>query len=85
MDRLESHGGLFLDLASTLFFGGSASGNGELLEDNSPSAAASLFSNHIGSLPFFCLTEGAGWLLPRTFSAHSPSRRVRKWSFSYCR
>ena len=40
--RLERRGGLFLDSASTLFFGGERSGSGELLEDNSSSAAASL-------------------------------------------
>ena len=34
-ERLECCGGLFLDLASTLLFGGSSSGNGELPEDNS--------------------------------------------------
>ena len=33
-DRLERRGGLFLDSASTLFFGGGRSGSGELPEDN---------------------------------------------------
>ena len=64
---LERRGGLFLDSASTLFFGGGKSGSGELPEDNSSSAAASLSSGRIGSLPLFCLTGGAGWLLPRAF------------------
>ena len=67
-DRLEWHGGLFLDLASTLFFGGGISRSGELLEDNSSSAAVLLSSGRIGSLPLFCLTRGIGWLLPRAFS-----------------
>ena len=78
MDQLERHGGLFLDSASTLFFEASRFGSGELPEDNSSSAAASLSSNRIGSLPLFCLDGGAGWPLPRTFSTRSPSRRVRK-------
>ena len=73
-DRLERRGGLFFDSVSTLFFGGSASGSGELPEDNSSSATASLSSDRIGSLPLFCLTRGAGWPLPRTFLARSPSR-----------
>ena len=33
-EQLERRGGLFLDSASTLFFGGERSGSGELLEDN---------------------------------------------------
>ena len=66
--------GLFLDLAYRLFFGGGRSGRGELPEDNSLSAAASLSSGRIGSLPLFCLTGGAGWLLPRAFSTRSSSR-----------
>ena len=37
-DRLERRGGLFLDSASTLFFGGVRSGSEELSEDNSSSA-----------------------------------------------
>ena len=65
---LEWRGGLFLDLASTLFFGGERSGKGELPEDNSSSAVASLSPSRMGSLPIFCLTGGAGWLLPRAFS-----------------
>ena len=59
-DRLERRGGIFLDSASTLFFGSGRSGSGELPEDNSSSAATSLSSGRIGSLPLFCLTEGAG-------------------------
>ena len=73
-DQLEHRGGLFLNSASTLFFRGSGSESGELPEDNSSSATASLFSDRIGSLPLFCLTRGAGWPLPRTFSIRSPSR-----------
>ena len=84
-DRLERREGLFLDSASTLFFRGSGFRSGELPEDNSSSATASLSSDRIGSLPLFCLTGGAGWPLPRTFSTCSPSRQVRKRSFSYCR
>ena len=64
---LERREGLFLDSASTLFFGGGRSGSGELPEDNSLSAAASLSPDRMGSLPLFCLTEGARWLLPRAF------------------
>ena len=81
-DRLERCGGLFLDSASTLFFGGGRSASGELPKDNLSSAAASLSSGQIGSLPLFCLTRGARWLLPRAFSIRSPSRQVRWWSFS---
>ena len=77
-DRLELCGGLFLDSASMLFFGGGRSGSGELPEDNSSSAAASLSSGQIGSLPFLCLTEGAGWLPPHAFSISSPSKRARR-------
>ena len=84
-NRLERRGGLFLDSASTLFFGGGRSRSGELPEDNSSSAAASLLSGRIGSLPLFCLTGGVGWLLPHAFSIRSPSRRAHKQSFSYCR
>ena len=84
-DWLERSGGLFLDSASTLFFGGGRSRSGELLEDNSSSAAASLSSGRIGSLPLFLLTKGTGWLLPRAFSTQSSSRRARRRSFSYCR
>ena len=77
-DRLEWRGGLFLDSASTLFFRGGRSGSGELPKDNSSSAAASLSSGLIGSLPLFCLTGGAGWLLPRAFSIRSSSKRARR-------
>ena len=81
-DRLEHLKGLFLDSVSTLFFRGNGSENGELPKDNSSSAATSLSSEWIGSLPLFCLTGGAGWPLPRTFSTRSPSKRVRRRSFS---
>ena len=67
-ERLERLKGLFLDSASTLFFGGERSSSGELPEDNSSFAVTSLSSGRIGSLPLFCLTEGAGWMLPRAFS-----------------
>ena len=40
MKRLERRGGLFLDSASTLFFGGGRLGSGELPVDNSLSVAA---------------------------------------------
>ena len=43
-DQLERRGGLFLDSASTLFFGGGRSGSGQLPEDNSSSASVSLSS-----------------------------------------
>ena len=59
-ERLEWRGGLFLDLASRLFFGGGRSGSDELPEDNSLSAVASLSSGRIGSLPLFCLTGVQG-------------------------
>ena len=49
--RLERRGGLFLDSASTLFFGGERSGSGELPEDNSSSVVATLFLGRMGSLP----------------------------------
>ena len=84
-DWLEWHGGLFLDSASTLFFGGGRSGSGELPEDNSLSATASLSSGRIGSLPLFCLTGGIRWLLPHAFSTRSSSRRAHRRSFSCCR
>ena len=84
-DRLERRGGLFLDSDSTLFFEGSGSGSRELPKDSSSSAAVSLSSDQIGSLPLFYLAGGGGWPLPRTFSVHSPSRRVRSRSFSCCK
>ena len=68
MDRLERRGGLFFDSTSMLFFGGGKSGSGELPEDNSLSVGASLLSGRISSLPLFCLTGGAGCLLPCVFS-----------------
>ena len=83
-EQLERRGGLFLDSASTLFFGGERSGSGELPEDNSLSAVASLSPGKMGSLPLFCLTGGAGWLLSRAFSPRSSSKRARRQSFSYC-
>ena len=73
-ERLERHGGLFLNSASTLFFRGERSGSGELPEDNSSSAAASLSPSRMGSLPLFCLAGGAGWLLPHAFSPRSCSK-----------
>ena len=66
--RLKRCGCLFLDLASTLFFRGEISGSGELLEDNSSSATASLSPVRMGSLPLFYLIGGAGWVLPCAFS-----------------
>ena len=82
-DRLERLGGLFLDSTSTLFFGGGRSKSGELSEDNSSSAAASLSSGRIGSLPLFCLIGGEEWLFPHAFLIRSPSKRARRRSFSY--
>ena len=67
-ERLERGGGLFLDSASTLFFGGERSGSGELPEDNSSSAVASLSPGRMVSLPLFHLIGGARWLLPCAFS-----------------
>ena len=84
-DQMEWGGVLFLDSASTLFFGRGKSGRGELLEDNSSSAAALLSYDWIWSYPLFCLIGGAGWLLPRAFSIFSPSRRAHRWSFSSCK
>ena len=57
---LERGGGLFLDSASTLFFGGGRSGSRELPEDNLSFAAASLSYGRIGSLSLFCLTGVQG-------------------------
>ena len=73
-ERLERRRGLFLDSAFTLFFGGEISGSGELPEDNSSFAAASLSLGRMGSLPLFCLTGGAGWMVPRAFSPRSSSK-----------
>ena len=67
-ERLERNGGLFLDSASTLLFGGEGSGNGQLLEDNSSSSIASLLPGRMGSFPLFCLSGGARRLLPHAFS-----------------
>ena len=83
--RLEWRGGLFLDSASMLFFEGERSSSGELSEDNSSSAAASLLPGRMGSLPLFCLTGGAGWLLPHAFSSRSSSKLASRRSFSCCR
>ena len=82
---LERRGGLFLDSAPTLFFGGERSGSGELLEDNSLSVATSLSPGRMGSLLLFCLTGGAGWLLLRAFLPRSSSKKARRRSFSCCR
>ena len=57
-EQLEWRGGLFLDSASTFFFGGEGSGSGELPKDNSSPAAASLSPRRMGSLPLFCLIGG---------------------------
>ena len=84
-EQLELRGDLCFYSASTLFFGGGRSRSGELLEDNSSFAATSLSPCRIGSLPLFCLTRGAGWLLPHAFSPRSSSKRARRRSFSYCR
>ena len=65
---LERCGGVFLDSASPLFFGGERSSSGELPEDNQSFAATSLSPGRMGSLPLFFFTGGAGWLLPRAFS-----------------
>ena len=65
---LERYEGLFLDLVSTLFFGGGRLGSGELSEDNSSSAAVSLSTGRTSCLPLLCLTRGARWLLSRVFS-----------------
>ena len=73
-ERLERRGGLFLDSASTLFFGGERFGSGELPEDNSSFAIASLSPGRMGSLPLFYLTGGVGWLLSRAFSPRSSSK-----------
>ena len=77
-ERLERRGGLFLDSASTLFFGGERPGSKELPEDNSSSAVASLLLNRMGSLPLFCFTGDVGWLLPRAFSPRSSSKQARR-------
>ena len=74
MERLEGRRGLFLDSASMLFFGGERSCSGELSEDNSSSAAASLSPGRMGSLPLFFFTGGVGWLLSLAFSPRSSSK-----------
>ena len=84
-ERVERREGLFLDSASTLFFGGERSSSGELPKDNSSFVVASLSPSRMGSLPLFCLTEGAGWLLPRAFSPRSSSKRACRRSFSCCK
>ena len=82
MERLEGRKGLFLDSASMLFFGGERSCSGELSEDNSSSAAASLSPGRMGSLPLFFFTGGVGWLLSLAFSPRSSSKRACRRSFS---
>ena len=84
-EQLERCGGLFLDSASTWFFGGGRSGSGELPKDNSLSVVASLSPGKTGCLPLFCLIGGAGWLLPRAFSPRYFFRRACMRSFSCCR
>ena len=84
-ERLERRGGLFLNLASTLFFVSDRLGSGELPEDNSSSAIASLSPSRMSSLSLLCLTGGAGRLLLRAFSPRTSSKRARRRSFSYCR
>ena len=84
-ERLERRGGLFLDSASTLFFGSGRSGSGELPEDNSSFAAASLWPGRMGSLPLFRLTRVARWLLPRALSPRFSSKRSCRQSFFGCR
>ena len=66
-ERLERHRGLFLDLASTLFFEGERSGSRELLEDSSLATIASLSPGRMGFLTLLCLTRGVGWLLLLVF------------------
>ena len=84
-EQLERRGGLFLDSASTLFFGEDILGSTKLPEDNSSFVAASLSPGRMGSLPLFYLIGGAGWLLPCAFSPRSSSKRCRRRSFSCCR
>ena len=84
-ERLERCQGLFLDSASTLFFGGDRSRSGELSGDNSSSVVASLSPGKMGSLPLFCLTRGEGWLLPRAFFTRSSSKRACGRLFSCCK
>ena len=59
-ERLEQHGGLFLDSTSTLTFRGGYSGSEELPENSSSSATTLLSPNKMGSLPLFYLIGGAG-------------------------
>ena len=84
-ERLERRGGLFLNSAFTLYFGDGRSGSRELPKNNSSSSATSLSPGRTSSLPLFCLIEGAGWLLPHSFSPRSSSKRARRQSFSYRR
>ena len=57
-ERLERGEALFLDSASTLFFGGERSCSEELPKDNSSSVAASLSPGRMGSLPLFYFIGG---------------------------
>ena len=59
-ERLKRRGGLFLDSTSTLLFEGERSCSGELPEDNSSSAVASLWPGRMVSLPLFYLTGVVG-------------------------
>ena len=51
IDRLDWHGGLFLDSASTLFYGGEQARSRELPKDSSSSVGGSLSPMKMGSLP----------------------------------
>ena len=84
-DLLDRCGGLFLDSASTLFWGGERSRSEELLEDSSSSAGGSLSPMRIASLPLFSRVGGVEWIGPREFSPRSVTRRARRRSFSYCK
>ena len=81
--RLEWRGGLFLDSAFALLWGGKRRGSGEVSEDNSSSACGSLWSGREGSLPLFFWVRGTCWVAPCGFSALLVSEWVRKCSFSY--
>ena len=81
-NRLDRHGGLFLDSTSALLWGGELSRSGELPEDSSSVVRGSLSHMRMGSLPLFGRAGGAGWIGPHEFSPRLVSRRARRRSFS---
>ena len=83
--RLEWRGGLFLDSASALFWGGERQGSRELSDDNSSSVGGSLWPGRAGFLPLFFRVKGTCWAALYGFLTLLVSKRVRKRSFSCCK